>query len=185
MKRLKNVVLDLDNTLLCAEELSEFPFDRDGIREKSLQFHIHDMEGYYIVFERPDLQEFLDWLFSNFNVSIWTAAGKDYALFVIQNIILQKPNRTLDYIFFDYHVSISKKMFRKQTKNLRLLFEAFCLEGYSAKNTLIIDDYDHVIETNPQNSIHIKEFNFMDEGSHRDDELMTVVKPKLQKLKFI
>ena len=40
-------------------------------------------DGHYKVFERPGLQEFLDYLFANFNVSVWTAASKSYALFII------------------------------------------------------------------------------------------------------
>ena len=44
------------------------------------KFSYHDMDGYYIVFERPGLQEFLDYLFANYIVSVWTAATKDYAI---------------------------------------------------------------------------------------------------------
>jgi hypothetical protein len=55
------------------------------------------MENYYIIFERPGLQQFLTFLFKNFNVSIWTAASKDYALFIIDKIIIAgNKNRKID-----------------------------------------------------------------------------------------
>ena len=63
-----NVILDLDNTLISAEAIEDFPFANSGIREKAIQFKIHDMDGYYIVFERPHLQEFLDFIFEIYSV---------------------------------------------------------------------------------------------------------------------
>jgi TFIIF-interacting CTD phosphatase-like protein len=132
------------------------------------------MEGYYIVFERPHLQEFLSWLFANYNVSVWTAASKDYALFVIRTILLAKPGRDIDYIFFDYHCKLSKRIFNKNTKDLRLLFDVFNIENYMPSNTIIIDDYDHVIETNPDNSIQVEEFNLLDAESECDNVLLDI-----------
>lgn len=166
----KNVLLDLDNTLLSAEALEDFPFDKEGIKEKSIQFALHDMDSYYIVFERPLVQEFLDWLFENYNVSVWTAASKDYALFVIDKIILTKPNRKLEYIMFSYHCDISKKKY-KYSKQLKLVFDHFKLEGFNKHNTIIIDDLDEVHTCQPENSIHIKAFEILDDGSEYDTEL--------------
>ena len=101
-----NVVLDLDQTLISAEDWDSKDFKKH--KNKAKKFEFHDMDGYYIVFERPNLQSFLDYLFANFNVSVWTAASKDYALFIIDKIILSKPGRHLDWIFFSY-CDISKK----------------------------------------------------------------------------
>ena len=36
----KNVFLDLDNTLISAEAVEEFPFTKKGINEKAVQFTI-------------------------------------------------------------------------------------------------------------------------------------------------
>jgi NLI interacting factor-like phosphatase len=176
----QNVILDLDNTLISAELIETFPFHENGIRDKAELFDIHDIDGYYIVFERPNLQEFLDWLFANYNVSIWTAASKDYALFIVDHIVLRNK-RHLDYIFFDYHCGISKKLFQQKTKDLQLLINIFGLDGYTMDNTVIIDDYSHVIQTNPRNSIQIDEFNILDNGSERDSRL---VKMKTQIMDF-
>ena len=176
-----NVILDLDNTLISAEALTDFPFKKDGMREKALKFSIHDMDGYYIVFERPGLQEFLDYLFKNYTISIWTAATKDYALFIIKHIILKNPNRRLNYIMFSYHCNISKKLF-KNSKDLRLLWNIFKLPNFNPENSIIIDDLDEVYETQPNNAIHIKAFEILDKDSENDTELHTTIPSYIEKM---
>lgn len=180
MKR-KNIILDLDNTIISAEALEDFPFHEEGIKNKALQFALHDMDGYYIVFERPHVQDFLDWLFENYTVSVWTAASKDYALFIIKYIILKKPVRELDYILFSHHCDISRKKYG-DSKNLKLIFNDFGLNGYHAKNTIIIDDLDEVHLCQPNNSIHIKAFEILDHGSEHDSELKYVIPEKIKSI---
>ena len=80
-----NIILDLDQTVISAEASEELDFKK--YQEKSKLFRSDNMDGYYMVYSRPYLQEFLDYIFKNFNVSIWTAASKDYALFIIEKII--------------------------------------------------------------------------------------------------
>ena len=114
-----NLLLDLDQTMISAEADEEYDFKK--YKEKSKLFEFNDMDGYYLVFARPGLQEFLDYIFKNFNVSIWTAASKDYALFIIEKMILVgKKERKLDWIFFSYHCDVSKKH-KKGSKDLSIL----------------------------------------------------------------
>ncbi len=178
--RKKNVFLDLDNTLISAEALEDFPFHQNGIKEKALKFAIHDMDGYYIVFERPGLQPFLDWLFQNYNVSIWTAASKDYALYIVEHIVLKKPSRKLDYILFSYHCDLSKKQF-KYSKQLKMVFDIFKFDGFNKDNTVIIDDLNEVKQCQPENCIAIKPFEILDNGSEHDNELLGTIKDYLHK----
>jgi TFIIF-interacting CTD phosphatase-like protein len=104
-----NIILDLDQTIISAESAEEYDKAKNKTKEK--KFIFHNMDNYYTIFERPGLQIFLDYLFKNFNVSIWTAASKDYALFIIDNIILQnKKERQLDWVFFSYHCDLSRKL---------------------------------------------------------------------------
>lgn len=170
---MKNVILDLDNTIISAEPQDEFPFTENGMKEKAIQFALYDMDGYYIIFERPGLQDFLDWLFENYNVSVWTAASKDYALYIVHNIILKKPNRQLDHILFSYHCDISKKKY-KYSKKLNLIFDYFKLPNYHSKNTLIIDDLPEVSQCQPTNAIRIKAFEILDNDSEYDTELQAM-----------
>ena len=184
MKR-ANVFLDLDNTLISAEAIEDFPFARPGIKEKAVQFTIHDMDGYYIVFERPGVQEFLDWLFSKYNVSVWTAASKDYALFIIDRVILTKPNRQLDYILFSYHCDLSKKIY-KSHKKLQLVFDTFKLPGYTPDNTIIIDDLHEVQKCQPNNAFQIHAFEILADKSEHDTHLYSlrpVIKQRLDQKK--
>ena len=140
------LILDLDETLI--HSISTKEMDRinktDNERRKSLtKFKTHDMDGYYTVVERPGLQEFLDYIFNNFNVSIWTAASKDYALFVIEKIINIKKNRKLDWIMFSYHCDMSTKE-KKGSKDLNMLWDIFALDDYSNDTTVILDDHPDV-----------------------------------------
>lgn len=173
------VVLDLDSTLIYAEPTEDF--DMDKHKEKYLKFKSYDMDGFYIVFERPGLQEFLDFLFKNFNVSVWTAASKDYALFIIKNIVCKEKDRKLDHIFFSYHCDVSSAK-KTGTKDLSTLWDIFNLPEYNNKNTVIIDDYDEVHQTQPGLCIiSVPEFKFSTNGSE-EDQYFSELKPHMEKL---
>lgn len=175
----KNFILDLDQTLISAEPTEEYDFSKNKLKAK--QFTFHDMDGFYVVFERPHLQKFLAFLFDNFNVSIWTAASKDYALFVIDKIILAgNSNRKLDYIFFSYHCDLSERE-KDSTKNLKLLTDIFKLPGYNMDNTIILDDYDEVWKSQKGNCIYAKQFQFSSKSSESDKFLLNLI-PHLRKL---
>jgi TFIIF-interacting CTD phosphatase-like protein len=174
------ILLDLDATIISAEADEEFDFKKS--KKKAEKFKYHDMDSYYIVFERPGLQEFLDFLFENFTVGIWTAASKDYALFIIEKIILAgKKNRHIDWIFFSYHCDISKRL-KSGTKDLRILWEEYQIPGYNKDNTVILDDYDEVYKTQLENCIIAAPFEFTDKGSEKDDFLKRL-QPLLTKFK--
>jgi len=165
-----NVLLDLDQTVISAEGDDEY--DHDKSKDKATKFKFHDMDGYYIVFERPGLQPFLDWLFKNYNVSVWTAASKDYALFIVDKILLGgHPERKLDWIFFSYHCDISKKL-KNGTKDLSTIWDLYKIVGFDQNNTVIIDDYDEVYKTQPNNCIIAQPFEFNDDKSDKDDYLL-------------
>jgi TFIIF-interacting CTD phosphatase-like protein len=175
------LVLDLDQTLISAEASEELDFKK--YKEKSAKFRSDDMDGYYMVYSRPYLQEFLDYIFKEFNVTIWTAASKDYALFIIEKIILNnQPERKLDFIFFSYHCDLSKKT-KKYSKELCMLWDIHKLPGYNNKNTVIIDDYkSDVHKCQPNNCIIAPAFEFPKEGSENDTFLKDII-PQLIKMK--
>jgi hypothetical protein len=167
----ENIILDLDETLISA--IPSCDFNNHHPRPKAKRFVFHDMEGYYMVFERPYLQEFLDFLFANYNVSVWTAASKDYAAFIVDKIILSKPDRKLDWVFFSYHCGLSKKI-KHGSKNLAMLWDEFKLDGYTAENTVILDDYGEVRAIQPLNCIPAYPFDFFKRGSSDDQFLRKV-----------
>lgn len=167
-----NIVLDLDQTLIAAYAIGpDGEYDHEKNREQAKKFTFHNMDGYYIVFERPGLQKFLDHAFKNYNVSVWTAASKDYALYIIDEILQHGKNgRTLDWIFFSYHCDISKKK-KKASKKLEMLWEVYSLPGFTKDNTVIIDDYDEVYKSQPRNGIIAPPFEAIDKGSENDKYL--------------
>lgn len=177
-----SIILDLDQTIISAEPTEEHDFEK--YKKKGEHFRSDDMDGYYIVYSRPYLQEFLDYLFKNFNVTIWTAASKDYALFIIEKIIINNlPERKLDFIFFSYHCDLSKKM-KKYSKELCMLWNIHNLPGYSEKDTIIIDDYKgDVHKCQPNNCIIAPPFEFTVEGSENDTFLKDLI-PELDAMKM-
>ena len=189
MKKKLNCFLDLDQTLICSEEdlntasSGHSPPNLGKYTEKAKKFTSKDMEGYYTVFERPGLQKFLDYLFANFNVSVWTAASKDYALFIIEHILLvgKKKERKLDWIFFSYHCDLSKRI-KNGSKDLRMVWEEFKLDGHSVDDTFLFDDNPEVLQNNGlRNCVFVEEFEFMDKGSENDSFLRRVT-PELKKM---
>ena len=166
-----NFILDLDQTIISGEPTEEYNFEKN--KKKASKFRFETMENYYIIFERPYLQQFLTFLFKNFNVSIWTAASKDYALFIIDKIIVAgNKDRKIDYIFFSYHCSISKKIKRGSSKELSILWTYYKLPEYNQNNTVILDDYvEDVYKNQKQNCIVAKPFEFKDNNSHKDNFL--------------
>lgn len=173
-----NVILDLDNTIINALDDS----DRKKLSgDFSSKFKYRDMIPFFRIYARPHLDKFLDYLFANYNVSIMTAAEKDYALFIIENFILTKPERKLNFIFFRYQVELSREIYGG-VKDLRVIWELFQVSGFTKQNTVIIDDLDMVYETNPHNTLRIKGFFIVDEDTGKinydmadDDEILKIM----------
>jgi hypothetical protein len=164
------IVLDLDLTLIHAVSSSDiekkYP-DKSVMAAKLSSLKLHDMKegnkSYYLVFERPGLQEFLDYLFKNFRVIVWTAATKSYAAFIIEKIILQKQERDLEYAFVHYHCQRSKKRYGLDNpKNLVMLMDKYKIKGMKKNNTVIIDDHPDVKAKNI-NCVVAPEFLALDE----------------------
>jgi TFIIF-interacting CTD phosphatase-like protein len=187
------IVLDLDLTLIHAVSASDiekkYP-DKSVMAAKLSSLKLHDMKegnkSYYLVFERPGLQEFLDYLFENFRVIVWTAATKSYAAFIIEKIILQKQTRDLEYAFVHYHCKRSKKRYgANNPKNLIMLMDKYKIQGMNRKNTIIIDDHPDVKAKNHTMCIPAPEFLALNEDTLNpiqeapNDDFLPKLKTKL------
>jgi hypothetical protein len=171
MKGKLNVILDLDQTLISGEELSSF--DEKKNKDKMKKFDHATMEDYFIIFARPHLQVFLDYLFENYNVAVWTAATKDYALFIVKHFILTKPGRKLDFVFYSHHCNMSQKL-KRGLKGLSMLWDVFRLKKYNENNTIIIDDNPDVLVKQACNVIQIKPFFYYHRASYTDTEFYKI-----------
>jgi hypothetical protein len=174
------ILLDLDNTLICAEELllesDDTPKEQQEQVEKMEKarkvFRTVRMEDYYDIFERPHLQEFLDYLFKHCNVGIWTASSKDYAIFVIKNFILvpNRPHRKLELFLCSHHCNVSKKYFKGITKDLKLLSDRWRIKDLD--DVFLVDDLEHLAKHQPDNVISVKPFFY---DSYHDRELLDII----------
>lgn len=153
------IILDLDSTIISSLR----PFEKQPKNLKG-----YNMDGEFIVYERPGLQDFLDFLFQNFEVAVWTAASKDYALFIIEEILLQKPERKLSFVFHSYHGVISEKI-STCPKDLNLVWKIF--PSFTPQNTIIIDDFEDVFVPQMCNSYPIPPFEASSKNASNDREL--------------
>ena len=174
MERL-NIILDLDSTIIYGEECKKANLDEIKKKYKN----VHTMDTSYYIIERPGLQDFLTFLFKNFNVSVWTAASKNYALFIIQEVIL-KNGRKLDWFFHSDHCDISSEISKsKEQKDLNIIWETFKITNYNKDNTLIIDDNDLVFKTQPTNCIKVLPPFELKNKSSTNDTFLTKLQQQL------
>ena len=149
----KNIVLDLDNTLLCTILRTQISKE-EQIPLNFITYHDNDD---MIIYPRPHLQEFLDFLFENYNVSIFTAAESNYAYYVINNLILaDKPNRKLDFIMTFPHYQNCLDLYMKH-KYIGYITSKY--PSYTEETTRIIDDNPVVWYSNPNNTIRAESFD--------------------------
>lgn len=151
------LILDLDSTLICSLDKNELNKIPNKIVNK---LKYVDMSGLYRVFMRPYLDLFLDYVFANWDVSVWTAADRKYAMFIIRNCILTKPGRKIKYVFDGQTTDLSLAYY-STVKDLRLLRENFKLHDLSPNRTLIIDDLLEVAKANGKQGIKCPEFELV------------------------
>lgn len=170
-----NVILDLDNTLVSAVEYDKL---NNTYRNTNLKYHILDKS--FIIFERPHVQGFLDFLFKHFNVSVWSAGTKDYVLFIIKNVIQTSPTRKIYTILHYDHCQMSSKFYPDTPKDLRFLYNI--MKGYNQYNTFIIDDLDEVYMSQPSNCIQVPRFDLESDPYNIGDNALVILQNNLSKL---
>ncbi len=171
MEKKFNIVLDLDNTLIHSIEYNEYIKNIKKYNKIQIPYL---MDKDFAVFKRPNLDIFLDYIFENYNVSIWTAASRSYALDIVKNIIKPNKNRKIHYIFFSYHCDISEKQYTHQ-KNLNLLFDFFGISKDSQEKTFILDDYDHIYKIQKKYCLLASPFNISLSKQKKDDFLLDII----------
>lgn len=178
--RKKLVLLDLDNTLICSEDLDNVE-DSEALEHAKKHLVNQKMVNYYQIFERPHLQEFLSFLFANFKVGVWTASSKDYAIFIVKNFIIKDYNdRKLDLFLCSHHCNVSKRNYKGVSKHLNLLSEKWKVAD--TDNVILIDDLEELSEKQENTVITVKPFFYNSEFAHKDNELIELTKI-LEKIK--
>jgi TFIIF-interacting CTD phosphatase-like protein len=169
---LTHVLLDLDETIICSTR-ADFPLDTENYnRVKHLTHYINDP---FTIFERPHLQEFLDYIFSHYKVSVFTASSKDYCLFIIDKFLLTKPDRNIEFVFFSYHCELSEKRYAGNNKRLNIFKDFDLLDTFPLESTVLIDDRTDWAKDQPDLVINVKPFHIDEPDSENDIELVTIM----------
>jgi len=173
-----NIYLDLDETLIYSIDISR----KRSLPNSIEDFKYHNFENHYMILERPHLQPFLDWLFENFSVSVWSAASPDYVKYIVDNVIMghNYKNRKLQRVLNSDNCDKSQLLYGEDSlKKLAMLWEYYKLPNHTADNTILLDDLCLNIRSQPENSLRIKKFL----GKSDDNELLKV-KTKLENVIF-
>ena len=172
-----NVLLDLDNTCIYSIPMEDIKRNSKWHR----RFTYVDMETDFRVFYRPQLTNFLDWLFKNFTVSVWSAGSAEYVKWIVDHII-EAPHRKLCHVLTQNNCMVSQQHYSTHNiKSLPLLWDHYDYEGFGPYNTLIVDDLDDVYTNNPNNAIPIKKF--VASSKTVNDDALDGIQASLQQIK--
>ena len=156
-----HIILDIDQTLIYTVMKDEIM----GLNRNINNLPYHENE-HFITFERPYLQDFLDFLFSNFEVSIWTHGEEGYAEWVLSKIL---QGRKVKYLFHRDHCNLSYELYGN-LKDLRMLWDNMKLD-FNPSQTILIDDLESNCSHQPDKCIQVIPFI----PYRRDNELNRVM----------
>jgi len=160
---LRNLVLDLDNTLI-------FGFRQDQPNFLDIDLSKGVKVGDYLFFIRPYCYEFLDYIFRKYNVGIFTAATKLYADDVIDTFFL-KYKKHLHFVFIKEEYD-KCKFATGGVKDINFI----CSEvpHFLPTETMIIDDCYGVKYTNMDRAIQVT--HWIPAREDKDDQLLRLMK---------
>jgi len=167
MKTNKLLILDLDECLFHSVHKSQ-------LSEMSYDFYKDSFDvlnGMYRTMLRPNLDKFLKYAFDNFDVAVWTAAGEDYAKFILDKIGIDMTK--LEFFYSEKNCSPKYEYgdgwgmgHFAYYKNISKLKK----KGYDMNKVLMVDDKPQYIDSYG-NVIRIKPFY----GDSNDQELVKLI----------
>ena len=166
----KNIILDIDHTLIHTVnplELAQME-SKDLLPESLFNCPYYKLNDLALVFQRPHLSEFLDFLFANYNVAIWSAGSSDYVNAIVDTFI-RTEKRIPSFVMTRDDLIESGQSF----KDLDYVYEKYPL--FQPYNTLIIDDLPDNVFSQVDNSILIPPFNVFNEECMNDNALLELI----------
>jgi TFIIF-interacting CTD phosphatase-like protein len=151
----KLLILDLDNTLI---------YTADKCQDGAHDILIIDDHKFYVK-KRPYLIQFIEYIFDNFTVAIWSAGNRIY----VEPIV--------DFIFGDYkqfiHFIYSKEDCIRELYNEREIFlkPIDNILSYEPFEIIILDDNDQTFIKNINNAIKISAWY----GNENDTKLLECI----------
>jgi len=194
------IVLDLDETVLHSLHYDEL--DENKIHTEIFSKFMDDdsdEDNHYVVYTRPHVMKFMDYIFKDHRVIVWTAASEDYATWIIRNILSLSEHsndpipRNIELLLSGDHCDISHELSDKH-KHLDLLYNEFklhekCPDSFDPSAIFILFDDSHSaqkgnIGDSPylHRCVPIKPFELEEDGSFntQDDILLQIIQ-NLQK----
>jgi hypothetical protein len=153
-----NVILDIDGTLVDTRDVQIFS-QHAHLRMKT--------QPEFVVYLRPHIGTFLDWLFENFSVSLWTAGSEPYARWIAQHVVGVRRNKSLKHVLSARDCQSSLNMYGS-LKSLKYLNMVDPTINHS--NTLLIDDTPSNCTAQQQNCVLVSAF----EANAPDNEFQTL-----------
>ncbi|OGF63794.1 MAG: hypothetical protein A2Y62_09175 [Candidatus Fischerbacteria bacterium RBG_13_37_8] len=155
MSKRKLIILDIDETLIFATEIS---------LETKADFFCSP----YFIYRRPHVDEFLMYCRKEYEVAIWTSASESYALDVIKSLF--PINYPLAFIFTEDRCT---KAFDHLTKSLRFIkdLKKVKRKGYSLQDVIVIENNPSNISRQYANVIPVISFI----GDPSDNELLQLM----------
>lgn len=159
------IVLDLDNTLIFSSEVIYG-------RVPNGEIVFEDM----ITYERPHLQSFLDWLFSRFQVAVWTAGTLEYAVKIVAHFVLpeNRPGRKIQFLFHRTDVEAANNMYGG-LKDLRYINDIY---PNRFGKIILVDDHFEAKMTNGDKCLQVPGFGGNYQTSNmmvNDKELLNII----------
>ena len=177
---------DSDDCKFLNENMGKLPkYDWHYDKIPPVKLNTNPGKESFVTFERPGLQDFLDFAFANFRVFIWTAGSPEYAAILTENIILRKnkESRELHGVFNSEHVVMAEDRFTNM-KDLRLLWETFNASlpeksQCTKLDTIILDDNELVYRPYESNCIYMKQLDFQKPRKASVDTFLQTVQKQL------
>ncbi|THG08467.1 CTD small phosphatase-like protein [Camellia sinensis] len=175
------VVLDLDETLVCAYETSSLPaalrtlaveaglkcFELECVCSELKESDGNPKVSYVTVFERPGLHQFLKQIGEFADIVLFTAGLEDYARPLVDKIDVEKQ-----FCLRLYRPSTVSTEYREHVKDLSCLSKQF-------SRVVIVDNNPFSFLLQPMNGIPCVPFSA---EQPQDDQLLEVILPFLRQL---
>lgn len=186
-----NIILDLDECCVNCVEISKYNYDnfneykselkKRGYNVEKIIIKRKNEEDHYLVFIRPYLQQFINYLFKKYNVSVWSNGDYHYVNEICNIIFTKEQKIKLHYILarkyskkfkfiptvIVYDTNRKKKLYdlrqKKWIKDLSYLFKNKPYSNlFNKENTILIDNLKAHLDFNKTNIIHVKDWYFYD-----------------------
>eukprot|EP00004_Rigifila_ramosa_P009099 TRINITY_DN20568_c0_g1_i1.p1 TRINITY_DN20568_c0_g1~~TRINITY_DN20568_c0_g1_i1.p1 ORF type:complete len:282 (-),score=29.84 TRINITY_DN20568_c0_g1_i1:21-866(-) len=162
MGPLTAVILDLDGTIIHGAEVHRNP------NHPPADAYCEIFQMKTAIYMRQGLPEFLDFLFSNFVVAIWTHAHAVWAEAIMTHALPQHRDK-LVFVYSATDATASEISSELKLKSLSKVFSnpEFRARGFRPESTIIIEDSPENCIENPHNAVYVPEWA----GSRADDVL--------------